>query len=541
MLFHGPEIKLHYTDKAQRLFNVIGVTPPDSPTEAFRSLMSFRNETCLHRRKCDFTGDEIISAYSKDTPFPVYKNDVWWGDQWNPLEFGRDFDFSKPFFEQFAELQKVVPREGTSVFFSENCDYNGHIRESKNCYMNALIHGCEDTHYSYWCVGNKDVVDSHVCNDSTLAYECIDCKNVYECVYCQECVNTRNCYFSYQLLGCENCIGCSNLTRKKYHIFNKPVSKEEFLALKDKILNGSQETWSQGVEFYNKMFAAANHRTVHNLNSENCTGDHIFDSKNCHMSFDVFTCEDVNYSISSADSHDICFCYSAGWPSCEEIYMSCVTRGSSNIAFCYYTFYSSGLRYCDQSMNLNDSFGCIGLRQKQFCVLNKQYSKEDYLKLSAKIIEHMKKTGEWGQFFPPSITPFPYNETAASGYIPLSKQEALSRGYRWNDERDLNSDPPKDAKPTNSYDQALNTIHCCRLTGKKYKIIPNEFEFYQSLKLPIPHLGPEARRQARVLRRNPYRLFVRQCATSGGKILSSFLPEHTGKVLSEEEYLKSVE
>jgi hypothetical protein len=52
--------------------------------------------------------------------------------------------------------------------------------------------------------------------------------------------------------------------------------------------------------------------------------------------------------------------------------------------------------------------------------LNKQYTKEEYEKLLPKIIAHMKKTGEWGEFFPISISPFNYEETPAMDYYPLT-------------------------------------------------------------------------------------------------------------------------
>jgi hypothetical protein len=50
--------------------------------------------------------------------------------------------------------------------------------------------------------------------------------------------------------------------------------------------------------------------------------------------------------------------------------------------------------------------------------LNKKYSKEDYETLLPKIIDHMKKTGEWGEFFPMEISPFKYEETKAVDYFP---------------------------------------------------------------------------------------------------------------------------
>ena len=61
-------------------------------------------------------------------------------------------------------------------------------------------------------------------------------------------------------------------------------------------------------------------------------------------------------------------------------------------------------------------------------------TKEEYEELVPKIIEKMKVDGEWGQFFPPSISHFGYNETVANDYYPLSKTAALERGWTWYDE-----------------------------------------------------------------------------------------------------------
>ncbi|MDC0357709.1 hypothetical protein OAO01_02760 [Oligoflexia bacterium] len=533
-------------DKDQKFYDTMEVpAPTQSPNEMIRHLMAFRNEWKLYRRKCDFTNETIISAYRADVPFPVYKYEVWWGDDWDPLEYGTDFDFTRPFFEQFGELQGVVPREGTSVFHSENCDYNGHIRESKNCYMNSLVHKCEDTHFCYWVVNNKDVLDCVKVNDSTLAYECVDCEGVYECVALQEGVNCHNCYFCYQLRGCSNCIGCSNLTNKEYYAFNKPLSKAEFIELKQSLLNGSYSAWQKGRELFATVLAEAKHRCVHNLNCENVVGDHLIDCKNCHMSFDGFGSEDVKHSVSFSESADIYHCYSAGWPRCELVFNSAVTRASTNIAFCYYTFYSSDLRYCDSSMSCHDCFGCIGLKQKRYCILNKEYGKEEYFELRNKIIEHMKSTGEWGQFFPKQLSTFAYNETAAQDFFPLSQADIRAHGWQWHDiPSGFEYDGPQYDLPdaiNDVTDDICSQVLTCEATGKHYRLTTQEVEFYRKMELPIPRLAPEARHQRRYARRTPHKIFERQCSETGEKIFSSFAPERTETVLSPEAYLRSLD
>jgi hypothetical protein len=85
---------------------------------------------------------------------------------------------------------------------------------------------------------------------------------------------------------------------------------------------------------------------------------------------------------------------------------------------------------CDNSSNL---FGSSGLRNKEYYIFNKQYTKEEYEVLVPKIIEHMKGTGERGEFFDPSLSPFGYNETVAQDYYPLSKSQAQERKYTWSE------------------------------------------------------------------------------------------------------------
>src|SRR3989338_2698214 len=77
--------------------------------------MSFRNERSLYARKCDFTGQNIISVYSPDKPFKVFQHAKWETDAWDAMDYGRDYDPGKSFFEQFSDLQTVVPKKALHI------------------------------------------------------------------------------------------------------------------------------------------------------------------------------------------------------------------------------------------------------------------------------------------------------------------------------------------------------------------------------------------------------------------------------------------
>ncbi len=538
----GKEFEI--TDKELRFYKKMNVPAPTiCPEEQMRQLMSWRNEMKLYQRPCSSSGKMIISAYTPDTPFPVYDNKIWWGDSWDGKDYGQDFDFSKNFFEQFEKLLNKVPREGTSVFQSENCDFNGHIRNSRNCYLNSLVADCEDTHYSYWMVGDKDCVDCIMTNSSELCYECIDLEHCYDCVSLQESANCNDCYFSLQLRGCSHCIGCTNLVKKNYYIFNKPVSKEEFEQKKEEIFH-SYKAFQNGKGFMHKIFLDSVHKFANLLKSENTTGDHLYSSKNCVNCFDGHNNEDCRNSISLADSKDVYSSYSAGWPTCELIYNATVSRGSTNLAFCYYSFFNEGLRYCDSCSYCKDCFGCIGLKHDQYCILNKQYSKEEYNKLLPKIIKHMEKTEEWGNFFPIGMSPFSYNESVAGEYFPLTKKEILDRNWNYREEKqNFKYDGPKYKIPDKIEDiddEILEKILTCETTGKHYKIQKSELNFYRKMNLPIPRECPDCRHEKRINLRNPRKLWIRKCNHCNTEIQTTFAPERPEKIYCEKCYLNEI-
>ena len=512
--------------------------------ERMRQLMAFRNEWKLYPRKCDSSGKDILSAYAANSPFTIYANDIWWGDSWDATQYGQPYDFSKSFFNQFATLQLVVPREGTSVFNCENCDYNSHIRQSKNCYLNSLVAQCEDLYYSYWAVKDKDVFDSLYTNESTLCSWCNEVNNSYGCIVLEESKDCNSCYFSYQLRGCDHCLFCTNLANKSYCIKNKSCTKEEFETFKKKMFDGSWNSWQKTHAHYVDLKLKTPHRYVHNLNCENCTGDHLYHSKNLKNCFDGFNTEEASHSVSLGDSKNVYGIYSAGWPGCELIYNSVVSRGSQNIACCYYTWFSHDLRYCDSCVSCENCFGCIGLHHKKYCILNQQYSKEEYEKLLPKIIKHMEGIKEWGQFFPPALSPFAYNETAAQDFFPFEKSMAKKLGYRWREEDRREFKPSTlSTLPDNIKDVSndiVKEILACETCKKNYRLILKELRFYQKENLPIPRECPACRHKRRFQNRNLFELFKRACNKCGTEIESTYSPSRPEQIFCEKCFLEEI-
>jgi hypothetical protein len=200
----------------------------------------------------------------------------------------------------------------------------------------------------------------------------------------------------------------------------------------------------------------------------------------------------------------------------------------------------------------------MGLRQSEYSILNKKYSKEEYVALKQKIIDHMKKTGEWGEFFDPSIiAPFAYNECVAYDYFPFTKEEALGKGYKWYDR------PAREYQVTMKTEQIPQTItetpdtimkeviECASVHDESsispncpraFRVIQMELDFYKATGMPIPKFCPACRREARFKKRNPRTLWKRSCMNEGcqNEFETSYDPERSEIIFCESCYNKTV-
>src|SRR3989344_8834739 len=91
-------------------YEKIEVPPPTRCPECrYQRRLANRNEWSFYKRTCSLCGKENISIYNPEYPGLVYCQTCWWSDKWDRYAYGREFDFSRPFFEQFQELRLKVP------------------------------------------------------------------------------------------------------------------------------------------------------------------------------------------------------------------------------------------------------------------------------------------------------------------------------------------------------------------------------------------------------------------------------------------------
>lgn len=514
-------------------------TPTFCPDCRQQRRLARRNEKNLYLRTCDMCKNKVVSIYPDGCGFLAYCANCWWSDKWNSGKYGRDFDFNKPFFEQFEKLQKSVPRLALQNQLSVNSDYTNHAKANKNCYMCMDIACCEDCYYCTnfvpYC---KNCVDCVAIQNCELCYDCIDARSSYASIGLLDCENCTDCAFLYNCIGCENCFMSYNLRHKKYYIRGRQASKKEYEKIRTG-LSSSQNFEHARMEFPEFIKnAPRKYCTLKNC-EENVIGDHIEHSKNISRGFYGFKCKDVKFAYDFGEMKD-CYDLTEPWKG-ELQYETHACNDGYNLKFVSIAWDNSYLTYCDLCFNSHYLFGCVGMHNHRYHILNKEYSKEEYEKLVPKIIEYMKKTGEWGEFFPMQLSTFPYNETAAQEYYPLTREKVLALGLKWK-----NREPREYQKQTYKIpdniadvpDKITNELLACESCGKNFKIVAQELTFYKQMGIPIPRKCFDCRHTSRMALRNPRKLWSRKCDNCGTEIQSVYDPTRPEKILCEKCYLE---
>ncbi len=517
-------------------YEKIKVPPPTFCPECRKvRRMIWRNERFLYKRNCDFCKKSIISVYPAKTIFPVYCYECWWSDNWDSFDYAQDYDFSKTFFSQLAELRNRIPHQALNVVSNVNCPYINYAWHSKNSYMCFDLGYGENVLYSNACHFIKDSQDNSYSKKLDLCYQCIDSQESSTSDNLEKCKNCIDSFFLFNCNGCSSCLLCSNLRNQKYCILNKQYSKEDYEKLKKDYIDGSFLKRENTANLFKQLKLNSIHKENSNIQAKNCTGDNIWNSDNCKQAFNIFksqNCKFVNDIDSDLkDSMDLSnaaegeLMYEGTSVSGHNLFFSILVGSSLDILY--------SLHCLQNNKNL---FACVALRNKNYCILNKQYTKEQYEELISKIIKHMSKVPyvdskgrvyKYGEFFPPELSPFCYNESIVQGYFPLTREEAIKQGYKWKDaeKRNYTIDIKIEDIPDNTKDadedivgKAIECEHksaCNEQCTEAFKITTSELQFCQRMNLPLPHLCPNCRHYQRLKQRNPFHLWLRKCQCTG--------------------------
>ncbi len=392
---------------------------------------------------------------------------------------------------------------------NENCDYSEAVYWAKNGYLSFSIgDNAENIFYSCFVRTNvTNVFDSfYIEKDSSNIYRSFFVQNSFNIFFSKYITSSTNVWFSTNLVWCTECILCDDLQNQSYCIKNQSLSKEEYFSQKNELLAKHK------LEF--EWLYLTLHKAI-NKEVENCSGEWIYkcDSiENWYLVRDMtdsrnIICGTGWYTWSShiydgidvgLDTHHM---YGTGMAGTNSEHLYCC----SGVTRCSHLFYSYHMESC------SFCFWCIWLKNKSYCILNKQYTKEERYEKVDEIFTQMERDWQLWEFFPASMNPFYFNDTAA--YLidsSFTKEEVTKLWYLRRDEpikvdipegavtvksselgqfEQISPDPSLSRGENPSWWKLDETV-CKRViideNGDAYRIIPMELEFLQKHGLPLP-------------------------------------------------------
>lgn len=503
------------TKEEQEAYDHFALPYPEAcREERLRQALCFLNERRLFWRTCSVTGQRIVSIYPETAPFPVVTTEVVQQLQAGNLRYGRDYDLRAPFFDQLYDVWRAVPRAATSAEQTVKSSAVHLTLFANHATLVSHSFYIDDCLYSLHLVDCKHCIDCLHCSRLTRSYQCVDCHDGALLRYSTHSSGCSDSWFLYDSRNCRHCLCCVGLQDKKFCIFNAPVSEHEYWE--------TLRTWNldnrSACEDVRDRFAAFVREHARNKfftdNPGSGSGNSLYRSSrivhsyNCQDSAGLIDC----YALFRADGCVQGVGFGDGLEDSAQFIS--VGLGASRVVNCIECYDGvSDLSYsigCKRSSHL---FGCVGLVDREYCILNRQYSRSRYADLTGAIRRQLVTDGSWGRFFNLFFTPFAYNQSAAGDYMPLGEIQATYLGYGWavEDEELRPSELLRavDAAggeigemPLAFSDRAIETlpqqIYVCELMGKPFQLSPREITLYLELGVCPPARSFEQRHKERL-------------------------------------------
>ncbi len=406
-----------------------------------------------------------------------------------------DRDYSGDFLDDIRLLLEDVPIAAINQHSSENCEYSDASFNVKNVYLSMVTtRWSENVAYSFIVKDNSTNIFSstNILEKSENIYASSYVIQSYNVFFSDNIINSNNMRFSANCIGCHECIDCDGLENISYCIANKKLEKEIYEEEKKAILRQkekfhkkksispinmgcSESTWSN---LYNCNNVIDGHYCVNVQKARNV----VFASSTGHDN----NFSDVFIGGRSTNFYGVC---DAWWQS-DNCYSISQCGNSTSM---YYCLFCESCSFC---------LGCIWLENKSFCILNRQYSKEERYNKVDEIFWQMERDGSLGDFFPWSMCPFYFNDTAAYLIDPsFTREEATAKWYLRRDEP-IKVDIPdntiviktSDLDHYESFDSEGNRNISAGILSKViqdeswnvYRVVKMEYDFLMKHWLPLP-------------------------------------------------------
>jgi hypothetical protein len=494
------------------------------------------NFSRIFKRSCDVPGhnESVISTFPEECPFPVYDYSYFISDKFDSFSFGVICENETNPLETLFDLRKKFPipsflnRDPSSI----NSDYSSGGRNNKNCYYAMACYSAEDVWYSVMINKSRNVMDSRIIKDSEFVYRSFYSNHIYKSSFIYFSKNCTDSMFLFDCRNCDNCFGCVNLRGAKYRVWNEQLSKEDYETFIKSIYPLSRDAIDGYKEKFWTLVKTVPINASRNIAVENVKGVLLNNMRNVYDVTDSENSEHVRHSdgcLSHQDSMDVLF---SGGKSSMLYSTTNIGSQSSNVKFSVSSKFSIDSEFIFNCKNVNNCFMCFGLRDKSYCVLNVEYSPEEYFALVDKIKSGMIERGEYGDGLGLEFSAQSYNFSLSQISFPLSDAEIIKFGGYVAKEPETNAGNVKILSPdevpqtiSETTDDIINYAIQCEVTRRPFRIIASELQFYRLMKLPLPAIHPSLRMQENLQITVTGRKYESTCAKCKKPIDSVFNPK----------------
>lgn len=297
----------------------------------------------------------------------------------------------------FTELQRLIlsqPKLPLVILNCENCEFCNEVYSSKNLSYCFDSYQSSDSFYLFDSFICANCGDCDYAVESELCYECVDLYKAFNCDYVEYSANIRDSSFCYSCDNSHDLFGCVNLDNKSFCIFNRQLTESEYKERIKKYKTLPPEKILAMVEELKKRFPLT--QTVSGNNENTTYGNYIHWNKNCYLCFDAAYDENCGYlydSFHCRNSYDLTYV-------AKETELTYQASDSATLFNCNYMMHADSCQDSSYLLNcfyVKNSLGCVGLRNKEYCILNRQFTKEEYEKISAQIVSELNRANlGWG-------------------------------------------------------------------------------------------------------------------------------------------------
>ena len=497
------------------------------------------------------TGKPIITAVHPASGIRVLPDEEWYARDFSEICF--DLDVAKPVFPKLIELRKLVPTSAYRNYEKTENSISVVSLGDQNSYFVVLCRS-KNTFFSVSALDTESSAEVFNSSAITNSYQVIHCERMFNCQYVRESKDCLNSAFLFDCRNCEYCFGATNKRNKKYVWFNEQLSQSEWEKRRDQVDLGSRRVALEFRLTFDALVRKAIWPENFNDQCQNSIGEYLTKATDCeyvwyadggardeyHTSYSIGRCEGNAFSASIVDAQDL--------------FMASDNASSFRCKYSYLVGHCQNVEYSTDCFNCENCFGCVGLRHMKFCILNKQYSEEEYWRNLDALKCAMLERGEYGQFLPAKMSPSYFPECGAFKYYnadPAFGKKIGAHTFEAEAEGAIGSELSGAQEVTDSKNVPDNVDDLDGWSGKplydagykrRFSLIGPEVTLYKKLRIapPVEHF---VKRYADMCHTANLGEFIqRPCAKCNKIVVISVNPTYPDRTIyCREDYLKFIE